>query len=70
MGSIFSAIGNGINAIIGAIASVIMTIVGVITTIIVTIFDVIVDIICCRCFGSRRSTMRTGRRGRGGGSTF
>lgn len=31
-GSIFSAIGRGINAIISAIASVIMTIVGVITS--------------------------------------
>jgi hypothetical protein len=32
-GSIFSAIGGGINAIISAIANVIMTIVGVITTV-------------------------------------
>jgi hypothetical protein len=32
-GSIFSAIGRGINAIISAIANVIMTIVGVITTV-------------------------------------
>ncbi|KAF7328812.1 hypothetical protein MVEN_02510100 [Mycena venus] len=69
MGSIFSAIGRGINAIISAIAGVIMTIVGAITTVIVTIFDVIVDIICCRC-GSRRSGSRYSRRraGRGGGA--
>ncbi|KAG1754292.1 hypothetical protein EDB19DRAFT_1823639 [Suillus lakei] len=33
MGSIFSAIGGGINAIISAIARVIMTIVGAITTV-------------------------------------
>ncbi|KAG0705152.1 hypothetical protein DFH29DRAFT_302489 [Suillus ampliporus] len=65
-GSIFSAIGSGINAVISAIAGVIMAIVGAITTVIVTIFDVIVDILCCRCFGSRRSGMRTGRRRRGG----
>jgi hypothetical protein len=32
-GSIFSAIGNGINAIVSAIAAVIMTIVGAITTV-------------------------------------
>ncbi|KAJ7139974.1 hypothetical protein C8R43DRAFT_1109638 [Mycena crocata] len=64
-GSIFSAIGRGINAIISAIAGVIMTIVGAITTVIVTIFDVIVDILCCRCFGSRRSGGRRARR-RGG----
>ncbi|KAJ4498156.1 hypothetical protein C8R41DRAFT_161782 [Lentinula lateritia] len=62
MGAIFSSIGAGINAIISAIAGVIMTIVGAITTVIVTIFDVILDILCCRCFGSRRSGMRTGRR--------
>ncbi|KAL4258212.1 hypothetical protein AB1N83_010911 [Pleurotus pulmonarius] len=67
MGSIFSAIGRGINAIISAIANVFMTIVSAITTIIVTIFDVIMDIICCRCFGSRRTGRRTGRtRGFGG----
>ncbi|KAH7874640.1 uncharacterized protein C8R40DRAFT_1171256 [Lentinula edodes] len=62
MGAIFSSIGAGINAIISAIAGVIMAIVGAITTVIVTIFDVILDILCCRCFGSRRSGMRTGRR--------
>ncbi|ESK91348.1 hypothetical protein Moror_2775 [Moniliophthora roreri MCA 2997] len=65
MGAIFSSIGRGINAIISAIANVIMTIVSAITTVIVTIFDVILDILCCRCFGSRRSGMRTGRRRRG-----
>ncbi|KAK0200285.1 hypothetical protein DFS33DRAFT_1360322 [Desarmillaria ectypa] len=62
MGSIVSALGRGINAIISAIANVIMTIIGAITTVIVTIFDVIADILCCRCCGSRRSSMRTGRR--------
>ncbi|KAI6028349.1 hypothetical protein F5J12DRAFT_375479 [Pisolithus orientalis] len=84
MGSIFSAIGSGINAIISAIANVVMTVVGAITTVrddtiycghagqhadslppiqvIVTIFDVIVDILCCRCFGSRRSSSRYRRR--------
>ncbi|KAJ3811195.1 hypothetical protein EV368DRAFT_82817 [Lentinula lateritia] len=62
MGAIFSSIGAGINAIISAIAGVIMAIVGAITTVLVTIFDVILDILCCRCFGSRRSGMRTGRR--------
>ncbi|KAJ8587970.1 hypothetical protein M405DRAFT_820473 [Rhizopogon salebrosus TDB-379] len=67
MGSIFSAIGNGINAIVSAIAAVVMTIVGAITTVIVTIFDVIIDILCCNCFGSRRSRRRTGRRSRMGG---
>ncbi|KAF7361473.1 hypothetical protein MSAN_01180500 [Mycena sanguinolenta] len=72
MGSIFSAIGNGINAIISAIANVIMTIVGAITTVIVTIFDVILDILCCRCFGSRRSGSRYSRRRarRGGAATY
>ncbi|KAK0440584.1 hypothetical protein ARMSODRAFT_945657 [Armillaria solidipes] len=65
MGSVVSAIGRGINAIISAIAAVIMTIIGAITTVIVTIFDVIADILCCRCCGSRRSSMRTGRRRRG-----
>ncbi|KAJ3787953.1 hypothetical protein GGU11DRAFT_767686 [Lentinula aff. detonsa] len=65
MGAIFSSIGRGINAIISAIANVIMTIVSAITTVIVTIFDVILDILCCRCFGSRRTGMRTGRRRRG-----
>ncbi|CAK5278681.1 unnamed protein product, partial [Mycena citricolor] len=66
MGSIFSAIGRGIMAIIGAIANVLETIVGAITTVIVTIFDVIVDILCCRCFGSRKSGRRYGRHKRGG----
>ncbi|KAJ7809707.1 hypothetical protein B0H14DRAFT_2794547 [Mycena olivaceomarginata] len=70
MGSIFSAIGRGINAIISAIANVIMTIVGAITTVIVTIFDVIVDILCCRC-GSRASGGRRHRRRAGrGGATY
>jgi len=66
MGSIFSAIGGGIEAVISAIAGVLMAIVGAITTVIVTIFDVIVDILCCNCFGAGRSRRRTGRR-RGGG---
>ncbi|KAF5345047.1 hypothetical protein D9758_010445 [Tetrapyrgos nigripes] len=63
MGSVFSAIGRGINAIISAIAGVIMTIVSAITTVIVTIFDVIMDILCCRCCGSRRRSFRGRRRG-------
>ncbi|KAJ7719349.1 hypothetical protein DFH07DRAFT_947150 [Mycena maculata] len=71
-GSIFSAIGRGIEAVISAIAAVIMAIVGAITTVIVTIFDVIVDIICCRCGsrsgGSRRSRRRGGMSG--GGATY
>ncbi|KAJ7270263.1 hypothetical protein C8J57DRAFT_1321536 [Mycena rebaudengoi] len=62
MGSVFSAIGRGINAIISAIAGVIMAIVGAVTTVIVTIFNVITDILCCRC-GSRRrgGARRSGR---------
>jgi len=73
MGAIVSAIGGGINAIISAIASIIMTIVSVIATIIITIIDVILDIICCNCFGARRSSMRTGTHrynwgSRGGGA--
>ncbi|KAG1743871.1 hypothetical protein EDB19DRAFT_1697557 [Suillus lakei] len=61
MGSIFSAIGSGINDIISAIANVIMSIVGAITTVIVTIVDIIVDILCCRCCSSRRRvSSRTG----------
>lgn len=40
MGSVFSAIGRGIMAIINAIANVLTTIVGAITSVIVTIFDV------------------------------
>ncbi|KAF8174570.1 hypothetical protein BJ912DRAFT_989863 [Pholiota molesta] len=70
MGSIFSAIGNGINAIISAIASVFMAIVSAITTVIVTIFNVIADILCCRCFGSRRRTGRSRRRRGGMGTTY
>ncbi|KAJ7133284.1 hypothetical protein C8R44DRAFT_772138 [Mycena epipterygia] len=66
MGSIFSAIGRGINAVVSAIAGLIMAIVGAITTVIVTIFDVIVDILCCRC-GSRSAGSRRSRR-RGGAS--
>ncbi|KAJ4483242.1 hypothetical protein J3R30DRAFT_3447162 [Lentinula aciculospora] len=62
MGAIFSSIGAAINSVISAIAGVIMAIVGAITMVIVTIFDVILDILCCRCFGSRRTGMRTGRR--------
>ncbi|KAH7103494.1 hypothetical protein BKA62DRAFT_697096 [Auriculariales sp. MPI-PUGE-AT-0066] len=61
MGSIFSAIGNGINAIISAIANVIMTIVSVITNIIVSIFDCLT---CGKC-GTRRSTTTSSRRGWG-----
>ncbi|RXW22291.1 hypothetical protein EST38_g3557 [Candolleomyces aberdarensis] len=60
-GSVVSAIGRGINAIISAIANVLLTIVSAITYVIVSIFDVITDILCCRCFGSRRHNMRTGR---------
>ncbi|KAI6162681.1 hypothetical protein EDD17DRAFT_1574184 [Pisolithus thermaeus] len=59
MGSVCSAIGNGMNAIIAAIANLLMAIVGAFTVIIVTIFDLILDILCCRCGGPRR---RTGRR--------
>ncbi|KAF8907076.1 hypothetical protein CPB84DRAFT_346961 [Gymnopilus junonius] len=71
-GSIFSAIGGGINAVISAIAGVIMAIVSAITAVIVTIFNVIADILCCRCFGSRRSGRRTrrGRAGRGMGTSY
>ncbi|GLB44330.1 hypothetical protein LshimejAT787_1602600 [Lyophyllum shimeji] len=69
MGSIFSAIGRGINAIISAIAGVFMAIVSAVTTVIVTIFDVIADILCCRCFGSRRAGSRHHRR-RGVGRTY
>ncbi|KAF8914458.1 hypothetical protein CPB85DRAFT_1219098, partial [Mucidula mucida] len=68
-GSIFSAIGRGLNAIISAIAGVLMAIVGAITTVIVTIFDVIMDILCCRCgSGRRRAGTRRGfgSRRRGG----
>ncbi|KIM60995.1 hypothetical protein SCLCIDRAFT_1216300 [Scleroderma citrinum Foug A] len=59
MGSVCSAIGNGINAIIAAIANLLMAIVGAFTMVIVTIFDLILDILCCRCCSSYR---RTGRR--------
>ncbi|KAG2005869.1 hypothetical protein CC2G_002235 [Coprinopsis cinerea AmutBmut pab1-1] len=62
MGSVFSAIGSGINGIISAIANVIMAIVSAITYVIVSIFDVITDILCCRCFGRRGKARRTGRR--------
>ncbi|KAF6743161.1 hypothetical protein DFP72DRAFT_146355 [Ephemerocybe angulata] len=71
MGSVISAIGRGINAIISAIANVFLAIVSAITYILVSIFDLITDILCCRCFGSRRSSRRTGRtkyRRFGGGS--
>ncbi|TFK24853.1 hypothetical protein FA15DRAFT_640483 [Coprinopsis marcescibilis] len=61
MGSVFSAIGRGINAIISAIANVFMTIISAVTYILVSIFDVITDILCCRCFGRRASARRTGR---------
>ncbi|KAL1735810.1 hypothetical protein EV714DRAFT_267359 [Schizophyllum commune] len=64
-GSVFSAIGAGLNSIISAIASVFMAIVSAITAVIVTIFDLIMDIICCRCFTGRR---RVGTRRRFGGS--
>ncbi|PPQ69007.1 hypothetical protein CVT26_001941, partial [Gymnopilus dilepis] len=68
-GSIFSAIGAGINAVVSAIAGVIEAIVSAITAVVVTIFNVIADILCCRCFGSRRAGRRTGRRrGYGGGT--
>ncbi|KAF9481452.1 hypothetical protein BDN70DRAFT_930821 [Pholiota conissans] len=59
------AIGRGLNAIVSAIASVIMAIIGAITMVIVSIFNFIGDILCCRCFGSRRRTGRTRRSGRG-----
>ncbi|EKM76354.1 hypothetical protein AGABI1DRAFT_44968, partial [Agaricus bisporus var. burnettii JB137-S8] len=67
-GSIFSSIGRGINAIISAIAHVLTTIVGAITSVIVTIFHVIGDILCCRCFGSRRRSTRTTGTARTGGA--
>ncbi|KIJ54003.1 hypothetical protein M422DRAFT_24998 [Sphaerobolus stellatus SS14] len=64
MGSVFSAIGAGIIAIISAIAGVLETIVGAIVSVIVTIFYVIEDILCCRCFGSRRRARTTRTAGR------
>ncbi|KAF8152221.1 hypothetical protein B0H34DRAFT_663796, partial [Crassisporium funariophilum] len=65
-GSVFSAIGRGINSIISAIAHVIMAIVSAITTVIVTIFNVIGDILCCRCGSRRRSSHRSSRSRRRG----
>ncbi|TFK67307.1 hypothetical protein BDN72DRAFT_770850, partial [Pluteus cervinus] len=62
-GSVFSAIGRGISAVVGAIANVIMTIVNGVTTVLVTICDLITDCLCCRCCGSGSSRSRsTGRR--------
>ncbi|KAF8590159.1 hypothetical protein K439DRAFT_1404048 [Ramaria rubella] len=58
MGSVFSAIGGGIIAVISAIAWLLEAIVGAITAVIVTIFTVIGDILCCRCFGGRRTRSR------------
>lgn len=61
MGSVFSAIGGGITALIGAIAALLTVIVSGITMVIVSIFNCGGKIICCR-FGSRqkpRSTNRT-----------
>ncbi|GBE77442.1 hypothetical protein SCP_0103170 [Sparassis crispa] len=69
MGSIFSAIGNGLSAIVSAIANIIMTIIDVIFMIIVTIIDVIVDILCCNCFGGRRHRTGTHRYRSGRGSS-
>ncbi|KAJ7029434.1 hypothetical protein C8F04DRAFT_1187648 [Mycena alexandri] len=65
-GSIFSAIGRGIEAIVAAIAAVIMAIVSAITMVIVTIFDVLLDILCCRCCSRRSSSMGRRSRFRGG----
>ncbi|TFK96428.1 hypothetical protein BDV98DRAFT_597588 [Pterulicium gracile] len=56
-GSVFSAIGRGINSVISAIACVFMAIVVAITNVTVTIFNVITNILCCRC-GKRRSGCR------------
>ncbi|KAH8111621.1 hypothetical protein DFH11DRAFT_591080 [Phellopilus nigrolimitatus] len=63
MGSIFSAIGSGIIAIISAIAGVLETIISAIFGVIATIFNVIGDILCCRCGSGRR---RSGGGGIGG----
>ncbi|EJD36152.1 hypothetical protein AURDEDRAFT_74526, partial [Auricularia subglabra TFB-10046 SS5] len=60
-GSIFSAIGRGINAVISAIANVIMTIVSAITNVIVTIFGFLT---CGMCGGRRSGTAGTRRGGR------
>ncbi|KAJ6454383.1 hypothetical protein C8R45DRAFT_1037956 [Mycena sanguinolenta] len=81
MGSIFSAIGRGINAVISAIAGVLMAIVGAITMVRssssilnftrLTHLQVIVTIfdvifdILCCRCGSRRSGSRYARRRRG-----
>ncbi|KZV98874.1 hypothetical protein EXIGLDRAFT_726774 [Exidia glandulosa HHB12029] len=59
MGSIFSAIGRGINAVISAIANVIMTIVSAITNVIVTIIGFLT---CGACGGRRSGGARSGRR--------
>ncbi|KAH6902585.1 hypothetical protein BKA70DRAFT_1567717 [Coprinopsis sp. MPI-PUGE-AT-0042] len=74
MGSVFSAIGRGINSIISAIANVFMTIVSAITYVIVTIFDFIMDLVCCRCGskrrGGKRKYKRYGRRSGGGTARY
>ncbi|KAG8864077.1 hypothetical protein FRB96_006950 [Tulasnella sp. 330] len=61
MGSIFSAIGGAIMAVISAIANVLMAIVGGITAVLVAIWNFLLDIICCRCGRTRGGRMGTGR---------
>jgi hypothetical protein len=84
--AVISAIANVLETIIGAIVAVRIIVdtfsasashLNLPSQVFVAIFDVIFDILCCRCFGSRRTGMRTGRRsyyrrrgfGRGGRTT-
>jgi hypothetical protein len=67
--AIISAIAGVLETIIGAIVAVRIVVnkssashPNLISQVIVAIFDVILDILCCRCCGSRRTGMRTGRR--------
>ncbi|KAJ6463422.1 hypothetical protein C8R45DRAFT_1025655 [Mycena sanguinolenta] len=65
MGSVFSAIGNLLNALINAIAKILTTVVSAVFTVLVTIIDLLEFMVCCRCFGSRsEDSLRSRRRQR------
>ncbi|KAK7055400.1 hypothetical protein R3P38DRAFT_2846877, partial [Favolaschia claudopus] len=53
MGSVFSAMGNLINAIIGAVAKILQTVVTALFSVLITILELLEFMCCCRCVGSR-----------------
>ncbi|KAJ7353358.1 hypothetical protein DFH08DRAFT_856618 [Mycena albidolilacea] len=62
MGSVCSAIGRLLNAIISAIAKILETLVSAVFSVLVTVIELLEYMFCCRCFGDRSEDSFRSRR--------